>query len=79
MEGYGAAVTSVDVSKSGRYVFVAYDDEPYCAVWPTLTATHDTHGVSRIAHSARVSELQVCPNGYSIATACSDRKLRVWK
>ena len=67
-------VASVEVSKTGRYIFVGYDEEPFALVWDTLGGKR----MSQMEHHQRVSALRVIPNGNGVVTGCWDRKLRIW-
>eukprot|EP01084_Bolivina_argentea_P096002 172580_1 len=69
-----STVTSVDFTKSGYYLIAGYDEEPFCLAWNTMTADKE----SQLEHPTRASCLQTAPNGYSIATGCWDRILRIW-
>jgi len=69
-----STVTSVDFSKSGYYLLAGYDEEPFCLAWNTMTAEKE----SQLDHPTRASCLQTAPNGYSIATGCWDKILRIW-
>jgi len=66
-------VTSVDSSKSGRYIFAAYD-EGVVRVWDTLHAST----TQELATDSRPSSVRVAPNGESVITASWDNLLRVW-
>jgi len=69
-----STVTSVDFSKSGYYLLAGYDEEPFCLAWNTMTAEKE----NQLEHPTRASCLQAAPNGYSIATGCWDKILRIW-
>jgi len=69
-----STVTSVDFSKSGYYLLAGYDEEPFCLAWNTMTAERE----AQLEHPTRASCLQTSPNGYSIATGCWDKILRIW-
>lgn len=68
------SVTSIDFSKSGRYLFAAYDEEPFCVTWNTIKAEI----AEQQYHDARVSSLQLSPDGYNLATGSWDHIIRVW-
>jgi len=68
-----AGVTSVDVSKSGHYIFAAYDNG-HVYMWNTLQGGC----VCDLPHDSRVSSLGVTENGYALATGCWDFNLRVF-
>jgi len=67
-------VTSISFSKSGRYLFAAYDDKKVCC-WDTLKGKKlmDLGG-----HENRVSCLQVSPDGMALCTGSWDRTLKIW-
>lgn len=69
-----STVTEVDFSKSGRYLFAGYDEEPFCLVWDTASAQRKF----TLTHETRAGCLQVSPNGMALATGCWDKILRVW-
>ena len=72
-----ATVTSCDFSKSGKFIFAGYDDEPYCIVWDTVRCTYDQQkGI--LNHPQRISSIKTSPDGYSVATGSWDRVLRIW-
>lgn len=68
-----AGVTSVDVSKSGSYLFAAYDNGNVF-MWHSLKANK----VCDLEHPARVSSLGVSPDGYALATGCWDFNLSIF-
>jgi len=68
-----AGVTSVDVSKSGHYIFAAYDNG-HVYMWSTLQA----ECICDLPHDSRVSSLGVSEDGYALATGCWDFNLRVF-
>lgn len=67
-------ITSVDFSKSGRYLFAGYDDFA-CNVWDTLTAKKKT---TLQGHDNRVSCLGVSHDGMALCTGSWDSYLKVW-
>eukprot|EP00475_Leptophrys_vorax_P029126 TRINITY_DN42526_c0_g1_i1.p1 TRINITY_DN42526_c0_g1~~TRINITY_DN42526_c0_g1_i1.p1 ORF type:complete len:345 (+),score=48.81 TRINITY_DN42526_c0_g1_i1:15-1049(+) len=67
-------VTSVGVSRSGRFVFTAYDTGPVCG-WNTLFGNLETQ---LDGHDRRVSRVQVSNDGSAIATASWDLTILVW-
>lgn len=69
-----SCVTSVSFSKSGRALFVAYDDTNVIA-WDTLKA--EQSGVLA-AHDQRVSSLAISPDGNALATASWDSMVKIW-
>jgi len=68
-----AGVTSVDVSKSGHYIFAAYDNG-HVYMWSTLRGEH----LCDLPHEGRVSSLGVSADGYALATGCWDFNLRTF-
>mmetsp|Transcript_16012 Transcript_16012/g.19629 ORF Transcript_16012/g.19629 Transcript_16012/m.19629 type:complete len:366 (+) Transcript_16012:28-1125(+) len=73
-ENLFSTITEIDFSKSGYYLFCGYDDNPYCIAWNVLTGKRD----KTLLHTTRVSTLQMSPDGYSLATGCWDKTLRLW-
>lgn len=69
-----SCVTSISFSKSGRGIFVAYDDTNVL-VWDVLKA--DRSGILA-GHDERVSSLAVSPDGYALATASWDTLIKIW-
>jgi len=69
-----STVTKIDFSKSGSYLFVGYDEDPTCLGWDVLTAEK----VMTLQHQTRCSCIETAPNGYSVATGCWDKILRIW-
>eukprot|EP00485_Elphidium_margaritaceum_P008179 CAMPEP_0202685900 /NCGR_PEP_ID=MMETSP1385-20130828/1724_1 /ASSEMBLY_ACC=CAM_ASM_000861 /TAXON_ID=933848 /ORGANISM="Elphidium margaritaceum" /LENGTH=372 /DNA_ID=CAMNT_0049340373 /DNA_START=73 /DNA_END=1191 /DNA_ORIENTATION=- len=70
-----STVTSIDFTKSGYYLLSGYDEEPFCQAWNTMTGEKEPQ---LDQHPTHVSSLQTAPNGYSIATGCWDKILRIW-
>jgi len=68
-----AGITSVDVSKSGHYIFSAYDNG-HVYMWSTLRSEH----LCDLLHDGRVSSLGVSGDGYALATGCWDFNLRIF-
>jgi len=68
-----SGVTSVDVSKSGHYIFSAYDNGRVY-MWGTLQKEH----LCELPHESRVSSLGVTEDGYALATGCWDFNLRIF-
>jgi len=67
-------VTSVDVSKSGRYVFAAYD-EGVVRLWDTLSGAL----LQDLQHEqSRCSTVRVAPSGQAVVSATWDNLLRIW-
>lgn len=66
-----AGVTSVHCSKSGRFIFSAYDNG-HVYMWNTL----GTQWMTDLEHDNRVSSLGVSPDGCALATACWDFNMR---
>jgi len=73
-ESIREGVTSISFSKSGRFLFAAYDDKKVC-VWDTLKGKklQDLND-----HENRVSCLAVSPNGMALCTGSWDRTLKIW-
>lgn len=69
-----SCVTSISFSRSGRALFVAYDDTNVI-VWDTLKA--EQSGILA-AHDERVSSLAVAPDGSALATASWDNMVKIW-
>jgi len=67
-------ITSVDFSKSGRYLFAGYDDFS-CNVWDTLTAEKKS---TLLGHDNRVSCLGVSSDGMALCTGSWDSYLKLW-
>lgn len=67
-------ITSVDFSKSGKYLFAGYDDNN-ATVWDTLSAEviQTLEG-----HENRVSCLGVSEDGQALCTGSWDTLLKVW-
>jgi len=66
-------VSSVDTSKSGRFVFAGYDDG-FMRVWDTLLGGSWLHEYN--CHG-RVTCVEVSPNGKALATCGWDQLVRV--
>jgi len=73
-ENIASGVTSVAFSSSGRLLFSAYDDEPFCLGWDVSYGDSITH----LQHSQLVSNVMVAPNGQAICTSSWDKNLRLW-
>jgi len=69
-----SGVTSVDSSKSGKYVLVSYD-EGVVRVWDTL---YGSILQELQLDGSRVSSLRVSPDGRAVAAGSWDSMLRVW-
>lgn len=69
-------VTSIDFSKTGKYLFCGYDDKPFCSSWDTLKATK--HQDLKPLRETRVSCLGVPDSGFCLATGSWDNNLRIW-
>jgi len=67
-------ITSVDFSKSGRFLFAGYDDFA-CNVWDTLTAEKKA---TLQGHDNRVSSLGVSYDGMALCTGSWDSYLKIW-
>jgi len=68
-------VTSLDFSKTGKYIFAGYDDKPFAMVWDTLKGK-DTQTLSNL--TTRVSCLGVQSGGWALCTGSWDNILRIW-
>ena len=68
-------VTSVAISKSGSYIYSSYTNGNVY-VWSTLNQTNSY--LCKLGHPLRVSAIDISPDGYGLATACWDLKLRVF-
>eukprot|EP00475_Leptophrys_vorax_P011499 TRINITY_DN1805_c0_g1_i1.p1 TRINITY_DN1805_c0_g1~~TRINITY_DN1805_c0_g1_i1.p1 ORF type:complete len:325 (+),score=65.13 TRINITY_DN1805_c0_g1_i1:121-1095(+) len=73
-EQHHVAVTSVDVSRSGKTLYVAHASGPV-KCWNIVTgkAVGDLSG-----HENRISTVRVSPDGTTVATAGWDGKVVVW-
>ena len=69
-------VTSVSVSKSGRYLFGGYDDYN-CYKWDTLGSVKEP-AQQLVGHENRVSCVKVNPIGNAVCTGSWDATLRIW-
>lgn len=67
-------VTSIDFSKSGRFLFSAYDDKKVI-IWDTIKGVEQQRLTD---HENRVSCLQVSPDGNALLTGSWDHSLKVW-
>jgi len=67
-------VTSISFSKSGRFLFAAYDDKKVIA-WDTLKGIQLQ---TMAEHENRVSCLAVSPDGRALCTGSWDHTLKVW-
>lgn len=74
-------VAAVDISKSGRIIYCAYEDG-HVGLWDTfgsggykqkLAAHADAEGNDKI-----ISACTVSPDGQALATAAFDSKIRIW-
>eukprot|EP01084_Bolivina_argentea_P303532 524064_1 len=68
-----AGVTGVDVSKSGQYIFSAYDNGQVY-IYSSLRGDK----INDMPHESTVSCLSVSPCGYAFATGCWDYNLRLF-
>lgn len=73
-ENIKCAAHQIDFSKSGSLLYVAYEEEPHCLVWNTLTGEK----YQMLDHQSRVSCLKTSPNGFGLATGSWDKLVRVW-
>jgi guanine nucleotide-binding protein G(I)/G(S)/G(T) subunit beta-1 len=69
-----SGVTSTAVSKSGKYIFSAYDTGPVY-VWNTI---HGDTAQFLEGHEKRVSRVRVSPDGSAVGTASWDTTIFVW-
>jgi guanine nucleotide-binding protein G(I)/G(S)/G(T) subunit beta-1 len=67
-------VTCVDFSRSGKLLFVGYDDG-VVRVWDTVTCTIQT---DFLAAEKRVTALEVSPDGFALATADWEGLIHLW-
>lgn len=67
-------ITSVDFSKTGRFIFGGYDDYN-CYVWDTQTGGNIT---MLSGHDNRISCLGVSPDGKAVCTGSWDMLLKIW-
>jgi len=74
-EKFMSGVTSLCFSKSGKYLFGGYDDQPFAAVWDTLS-TCCTQTFPNLVK--RVSCVGLQANGYALCTGSWDYNLRIW-
>jgi len=74
-EKFKSGVTSLCFSKSGKYLFGGYDDDPYGVVWDTLSAT-STQLLGNL--DKRVSCVGMQSSGYALCTGSWDYHLRIW-
>jgi len=70
----GAVVSDLDFSASGSTLFAAYDDEPYCQAWNSLSAQK----LFVMEHPVRVPCLCVHPAGFAVATGAWDCNVRIF-
>jgi len=70
-----SGVTSLCFSLTGKYLFAGYDENPYAAVWDTLTAQK-----LQVFQSLgkRVSCVGMQSHGYALCTGSWDYNLRIW-
>jgi len=68
-----ASASSVDVSKTGSYIFSSYDNGNVF-MWNTLTGEK----ITNFKHSNRVSSLAVSGDGFALATGCWDYSMRTY-
>lgn len=68
-------VTYIDFSKTGKYLFCGYDDQPFAAVWNSLTAEKTQNLTNQ---RTRVSCLGVPESGYCVCTGSWDNTLQIW-
>lgn len=71
-------VTSLDVSSSGRILYVCYADYG-CIAWDLLKCEIvELIGMGGGSHTGRIFEVAVSPDGQGIATASWDSTIKVW-
>lgn len=68
-------VTSIDFSKTGKYTFTGYDDNPFCAAWSTVSGQIFQ---KLDAQNSRVSCLGIPKSGYCLCTGSWDNNLHIW-
>lgn len=68
-------VTSVGFSRSGKYLFCGYDEEPWMLSWDTMHAVRTQTFANQVT---RVARLSVSPAGYALATGSWDTMIRIW-
>ncbi|ETO25262.1 hypothetical protein RFI_11879 [Reticulomyxa filosa] len=68
------AVTSITFSKSGYFLFAAYDDYPHCVAWNTMSAL--PHSI--LEHNDAISSLAMTKDGFALVTAGWDMTGRIW-
>lgn len=69
-------ITSIDFSRSGRYIFAGYDDFKV-HVWDTIRYKDEISGTLQ-GHTNRVSCLGVSSDGCAVCTGSWDTFLKVW-
>jgi len=67
--------TSVDFSKSGRYIFTSVIEGNVVNIWDTLKGNHITN---LKGHKNRVSSLSVTKDGRALGTASWDNQIKIW-
>ena len=85
-----SSVSSMDVSKSGRAIYVGYDDGIVCG-WDSFFASdpsahafkldaHQTSGTSHsgTVHQRKVAHLSFAPDGSCFATGGFDSLIKIW-
>jgi len=70
-------ITSVCLSKTGKYLFVGYDDHPFSSAWNTLLSKK-TQNFAIMGLNHRVSSIGVQRAGQAFCTGSWDNLLRVW-
>lgn len=73
-ENLMCGITSIDFSKSGRFLFAGYDDFK-CNIWDTLKGEINC---TLSAHDNRVSCLGISSDGTALCTGSWDSLLKIW-
>jgi len=70
-----AGVTCIDFSKTGKYLFAGYDDNPFAVAWDVLQCKN----IQDLApQKHRVSCLGVPKSGYCVCTGSWNNNLQIW-
>jgi len=73
-ENKSCVTTDVDFSKSGKWLYVGYENNPWFSVFNTVTGQR----LQSIRHTQRLSTVTTSTNGYGVATGCWDGNIRIW-
>jgi guanine nucleotide-binding protein G(I)/G(S)/G(T) subunit beta-1 len=76
-ENVTCAVTSLDLSESGRLLFAGYDSAA-CYAWDALGEAAPAPVFSLAGHESRVSCLGVSSQGHAVATGSWDHRVAIW-